>query len=152
MKCKRCRKARDSTDAKISNESTGSWAEAVDPTSKQIYYYNYSTGVSQWERPAELGMMSKREATGWFGRGLCDDKGIGKLYTENNERYLRRPARCQKSIAEAELNKAHHMEHSGTYNVWYGTYSGDTFRKKGGEKHAIHERCVIETDAGANKS
>ena len=152
MKCKRCHKARTLQEARPSSEPAGGWAEAVDPVSRHIYYYNYNTGVSQWERPAELGMTGKREATGWFGRGLSDDNGIGKLYVENNKRYLARPARQQKDIAEAALNSAHHKEHSGTYNVWYGTYSGDTFRSKGGEKHAVVERCVVETDAGATKA
>ena len=155
-KCRRCHKSRDSqnsfSEAGPSSELQG-WAEAVDPESKQIYYYSHETGVSQWERPAELGAVSKREATGWFGRGLSDDQGIGKLYVENNQRYLARPARQQKEVAEAALNKAHHTEHSGTYNVWYGTYSGDHQRgSKGRDKQAVLERCCVETDAGATKA
>ena len=31
------------------------WQEAVDPNSYQIYYYNKVTGITQWERPVELG-------------------------------------------------------------------------------------------------
>ena len=102
----------------------------MDPESKQIYYYSHETGVSQWERPAELGAVSKREATGWFGRRLSDDQGIGKLYVENNQRYLARPARQQKEVAEAALNKAQLTEHSGTYNVC-GTQRGSPVKEQG---------------------
>lgn len=31
------------------------WKEAIDPTTYQIYYFNQATGVTQWERPVELG-------------------------------------------------------------------------------------------------
>jgi hypothetical protein len=31
------------------------WQEIIDPSSYQIYYYNKTTGATQWERPAELG-------------------------------------------------------------------------------------------------
>lgn len=31
------------------------WREAVDPTSRHIYYYNIKTRETKWERPAEMG-------------------------------------------------------------------------------------------------
>ena len=31
------------------------WMETIDPNSYQVYYYNKKTGVTQWERPPELG-------------------------------------------------------------------------------------------------
>ena len=31
------------------------WQEVIDPNTYQVYYYNKTTGATQWERPAELG-------------------------------------------------------------------------------------------------
>ena len=31
------------------------WQEVIDPSSYQVYYYNKVTGLTQWERPAEMG-------------------------------------------------------------------------------------------------
>lgn len=31
------------------------WREALDPTTKQVYYYNLETGATQWDRPEEMG-------------------------------------------------------------------------------------------------
>ena len=31
------------------------WKEAIDPSTYQIYYYNQTTGQTQWERPVEMG-------------------------------------------------------------------------------------------------
>jgi far upstream element-binding protein len=30
------------------------WSEEWDPTSQRCYYFNRTTGVTQWEKPAEL--------------------------------------------------------------------------------------------------
>lgn len=40
----------------IQRGETIQWKEAIDPTSHQIYYYNETTGQTQWERPSELGL------------------------------------------------------------------------------------------------
>ena len=53
-------------EATLRNE-TIKWREAVDPASKQIYYYNTDTNETQWDRPAEMGPAPI--ATGWVGRG-----------------------------------------------------------------------------------
>lgn len=39
------------------------WMETIDPNSYQVYYYNKKTGVTQWERPVELGPAPMN--TGW---------------------------------------------------------------------------------------
>lgn len=63
-RCFRCKKAKpanlnnyvmdDAFQAMQSGKEL-EWQEVIDPTTYQVYYYNKVTGVTQWERPAELG-------------------------------------------------------------------------------------------------
>lgn len=39
------------------------WREALDPTTKQIYYYNTETKETQWMRPTVMGAAPS--GTGW---------------------------------------------------------------------------------------
>ena len=63
-KCFRCKKKKPAgLDNFVSNPALDAvrsgveieWAETIDPTSYQVYYYNKKTGATQWDRPAELG-------------------------------------------------------------------------------------------------
>lgn len=72
-KCFRCRSHKpagqadyvtDPALASLQQGATIDWQEAMDPNTKQIYYYNKATGATQWERPAELGPAP--HATGAF--------------------------------------------------------------------------------------
>jgi hypothetical protein len=115
------------------------WQEAIDPTSFQMYYYNKVTGVTQWERPEELGPAPL--ATGWFGRGQVGSEA--QKYIDNNNRYLTRPARQQKDFIDPSQ---YHVEGRNEYNIWYGTYGGEYERNKSKEK--AMDRVNIELDAG----
>ncbi|RYG58410.1 hypothetical protein EON64_21355 [archaeon] len=106
------------------------------------YYYNKSTGATQWERPAELGTAPL--ATGWFGRGRA---GAGSLYEELNTQYLSRPAKKQKDFIDP---KKYTQEGNQEYNVWYGRYIGDHGDKH--DKEPASDRCHLDTDAGYTKA
>ena len=78
QRCYRCRSTKPEDgggyvmDPALTAAITGEgipWREAIDPASKQVYYYNDKTGETTWERPAELGPAPF--ATGWFGRGAA---------------------------------------------------------------------------------
>ena len=62
------------------------WAETIDPTSFQVYYYNKKTMETQWERPAELGPAPM--ATGWYGRGSADGGTVAALIEETEFKNL----------------------------------------------------------------
>jgi hypothetical protein len=156
-RCKRCKRGNQkgpkkvrSEDGDISGENSGEWVEAIDPAHNHIYYYNTVTKHSQWERPE--GFKSHDDptlATGWYGRAASSgDRNIGQTYMDNNERYLGRPARQQKTVDELAKEKSHHTEHTGAYNVWYGSYTGESNKKKLSERTAVTTRCVVEEDAG----
>ena len=65
IRCFRCKKSKPSniesqyvSDPALIALQVGiknAWREAVDPASRQIYYYNVDTNETQWERPAEMG-------------------------------------------------------------------------------------------------
>ena len=88
------------------------WQEVVDPTSNQVYYYNRETGVTQWERPVEIG--SAPHATGWYGRGQAGSRAA-QLFAEENQRYLLRPARQQKEYIDSN---DYHIEGANEFNIW----------------------------------
>eukprot|EP01031_Cornospumella_fuschlensis_P041013 gene41013-50030_t len=150
-RCLRCKKAKPANtnnyvlDPALQALQEGreiEWQEVIDPTSYQVYYYNKTTGATQWERPAELGMAPL--ATGWFGRGRS---GAGSLYEELNKQYLSRPARKQKDFIDP---KKYTQEGNQEYNVWYGRYVGDYGDKH--DKEPATDRCHLDTDAGFTKA
>lgn len=62
-------------------------------------------------------------------------------------KYADRPAR--KQVAKPTVKTID--ETSGTYNIWYGKWTGDT--RKGGQRlEKALSRCVIDRDAGYTKS
>jgi len=116
------------------------WREALDPSTKQIYYYNQKTGVTQWDRPEEMGQTP--HATGWFGRGKAG--GQSKL-DELNEQYLKRPAPKQVD-GPGSKNVAYH-EGANEFNIWYGKYTGDQWKDNKTVEPA-KSRCKVELHAG----
>lgn len=124
---------------------TCQWHEAIDPNTYQIYYYNSSTGATQWERPIELGAAPV--ATGWFGRGKAGSTAA-LVYQDLNDKYLTRPARKQKDFVDP--NK-YHTEGMQDYNIWYGKYIGGD-RDDGRNKEPATDRCCVIKDAGYTKA
>jgi hypothetical protein len=120
------------------------WQEVIDPNTYQVYYYNKQTGVTQWDRPPELGQAPA--ATGWFGRGQAGS-GASQIYAELHQFYLTRPARKQKEYVDP---KKYHLEGAQEYNIWYGRYVGDLSDKM--DKEPAADRCKLETDAGYTRA
>jgi hypothetical protein len=158
FKCERCRGKKPATTSNDYEKNevnlTGKsqtlsrdvslWKEVVDPSSYQIYYYNATSGHTQWERPSELG--DAPIATGWFGRG-GKDSTAAQLFVEENARYLGRSARQQKEYVD---QTSYHTEGSNEYNIWYGRYQGD--RDFGKKREPSTARCILASDAGATKA
>mmetsp|Transcript_22865 Transcript_22865/g.73595 ORF Transcript_22865/g.73595 Transcript_22865/m.73595 type:complete len:467 (+) Transcript_22865:3-1403(+) len=146
-RCFRCKAAKPTggggyvMDKALENFMEGkitAWREALDPDSRQIYYYNTETGETTWDRPAEMGPAPY--STGWFGRGSATSDATNR-YVKQNERYLKRPARKQ---AEFDPSKFR-VEGQESYNIWYHKYMGDIGRN---DKGPAEFRCSIEKDAG----
>ena len=107
------------------------------------YYYNKQTQQTQWERPIELGPAPV--GTGWFGRGQAGSNAA-QIYALSNQKFLSRPAKKQKDFIDP---KKYYTEGSNEYNIWYGTYYGDTKDK---DKDPASDRCKLEEDAGYTKA
>mgnify|MGYP006084454943 CR=1 FL=1 len=122
------------------------WREVLDDSSKQMYYYNITSMETTWDRPKEMGPAP--HATGWFGRGEAGSKA-GKVYTDQNESYLKRPARKQKEHIEASNSR---LEGNENYNIWYDKYSGENWNPADRGKEPAENRCVMGTDAGRTKA
>lgn len=147
-RCFRCKKAKPKgennyvMDPALEALQSGKeipWQEVIDPNTFQVYYYNKTTGVTQWDRPEEMGPAPM--ATGWFGRGKAGSLA-SQAYAELNQIYLSRPARKQKDFIDP---KKYHTEGAQEYNIWYGKYVGDIADKM--DREPATDRCVIETDA-----
>ena len=121
------------------------WAETIDPTTFQVYYYNKKTMETQWERPVELGPAPT--ATGWYGRGAADGGTVAALIEHNNLKYLQRPARKQKEFVDTKNSQ---LEGANEFNIWYGKYTGDLW-DQGLGKDPAPSRCVVDKDAGYTK-
>ena len=133
------------SEGKIVNGRHNPWREVLDPTSKQLYYHNTETNVTQWERPVEMGAAP--HATGWFGRGAAGSTAAAR-YEAENVAYLARPARKQ---AEQKAGITSVLEGAYEYNIWYNKYIGDHWSGKNG-KDPAESRCDVARDAGYTKA
>ena len=120
------------------------WREVLDPTTQQLYYWKESTGETAWDRPAAMGPAPA--GTGWFGRGKGgSDKG--NRLEEADAKYRQRPAFQQ--AEEIDQSKVSRLEGTNEYNIWYGKFLGEHWRREGpGGKQAAETRCVVVRDAG----
>jgi hypothetical protein len=110
--CTRCKTARPAgaqeivmtpaLEAALEGRETA-WKEALDPATRQIYYYNPDTKETSWTRPAEMGAAPY--ATGFFGRGAVGENVQAK-HTARNAEWLKRPARKQSSIDPTKMQKS----------------------------------------------
>lgn len=83
--------------------------------------------------------------TGWFGRGQAGSNAA-QIYALSNQKFLSRPAKKQKDFIDP---KKYFTEGSNEFNIWYGTYYGDT---KDANKDPAADRCNLEEDAGYTKA
>jgi len=152
-RCLRCKSARPSlihstieAAKPVSEKSPVAWKEALDTSTRQIYYYNSETGESSWARPVELGAAPL--ASGWFGVGSVSSGASQAALCALNHRWLQRPARKQAELDPSKLQRA---EGSNEYNVWWGKFIGDGWRGGMGRDPAP-TFCVPERDAGWTKA
>jgi hypothetical protein len=135
-----------STSSSISTFGNSAWKEAFDVSTRQIYYYNQLTLETSWTRPIEMGPVPT--ATGTFGRGAAGSSAQTDL-EDRNTRWLQRPARKQ---ADLDISRLQSHEGGNEFNIWYGKYSGDYTKGKGGlGRDPAPTRCDPENDAGWTK-
>ena len=149
-RCKRCRAVRPAAEieaqalAQTAQQIAESWAEALDPASKQVYYYNAVTGETSWDRPAAMGPAPF--ASGWYGRGAAESDASVR-YTELEALLRSRPALKQ---VEDESHKSVLADQSGDYNLWYHKHTGE--RARGSSREAAVHRCVVKRDGGTTRA
>lgn len=118
------------------------WREALDPNSKQIYYYNLKTKETTWTRPKEMGATMYN--TGWFGRGITG-KNMQHILDVQNAEWLKRPAIKQaENLAKREVA---YREGSHEYNIWYNKFAGDQFNNEQSYEPA-ESRLNLKLQAG----
>jgi len=126
------------------------WREALDPETKQLYYYNQQTKETSWERPAVMGPAPLN--TGWFGRG-SNQEGEQLKYELKNEEYSRRPAAKQAETPPVDSSAASTiLEGAGEYNIWYGRYQGQHWSKGMAKGEKADTRCIVSEHAGYTKA
>ncbi|CAK9056212.1 Pre-mRNA-splicing factor CWC2, partial [Durusdinium trenchii] len=119
------------------------WREALDPGTKQIYYYNEQTKKTSWDRPAEMGETV--HATGWFGRGKA---GAQSRLDEQNREFLSRTAPKQ---VEAPKRETAYLQGADSYNIWYGRHVGEQWSHRKNYDPAEH-RCNLKLHAGRTRA
>ena len=155
--CVRCREGTRPQETMVWHEGASNavakqdhgWREALDPETKQIYYVNYTTKETTWERPAIMGPAPLN--TGWYGRG-SNQEGEQLKYERKNEEYLRRPAAKQAETPPADMSSAAVLEGAGEFNIWYGRYQGQHWNKGLARGEKADKRCVVDDHAGATKA
>ncbi len=153
-RCVRCKTQRplketiksiEKEEMKLIQGGDHGWREAIDPETKQLYYYHTQTGVTQWDRPKEMGEAPL--ATGWFGRGKAGGK---EIYESKNREYLKRPA-AKQAEALANHNVAY-QEGANEFNIWYGKWIGDHWSDRKSKKEPAATRCNADMHAGYTKA
>ncbi|KAI9921882.1 hypothetical protein PsorP6_001759 [Peronosclerospora sorghi] len=147
-RCFRCRAPKVERPDAYVVDSVGdqhAWREALDPVTKQLYYYHLETHATQWARPREMGAAP--HATGWFGRGQAGHDDATRV-AELDALSRARPARKQ---LEAMPTAHSHLEGAYEYNIWYDKYVGDHWHDARGQDAAA-TRCVLARDAGTTKA
>lgn len=125
-------------------ERNHGWREVLDPSTNQLYYWKESTGETAWDRPAAMGPAPA--GTGWFGRGSAGT-GAGNRLEQADDKYRQRPAFQQ--AEEVDQSKISRLEGTNEYNIWYGKFLGEHWRREGpGGKQAAETRLIVERDAG----
>jgi len=151
-RCKRCRaKKPEGGGGLVHDPDTAPqtrWREAIDPSSQQMYYYHLDTNETRWDRPLEMGPAP--HATGWFGRGAAGSSA-SKKYVLQNKAFLSR-----KAVKQVDRIESHHTVAANQgyeYNIWYGKYQGDDFKRSGlGRNERAPHRCVPAEHAGRTKA
>ncbi|GMH28306.1 hypothetical protein Nepgr_030149 [Nepenthes gracilis] len=66
------------------------WVEAKDPETGAAYYYNESTGMSQWERPVEASLNSQAPSAAPLPEDWMEtiDETTGQMYYYNNKTHV----------------------------------------------------------------
>ena len=118
------------------------WREAIDPETKQLYYYKQSTGETRWDRPNEMG--EALSATGWYGRGKVNSNNQVELDMKNVE-YLKRPA--IKQIDETEAGYVSYLQGTENFNIYYGKFNGEQWSHNRVTEPA-KSRCSVALHAG----
>ena len=59
--------------------STGSWASAIDPVTRRMYYYNKQTGACSWELPSTAAANGNTRRTTSKNNSTCDDFGYQEM-------------------------------------------------------------------------
>ncbi len=118
------------------------WREAIDPNTKQLYYFNMQTKETRWDRPKEMG--EALAATGWYGRGKAGSTAQAEL-DEKNAEYLKRPA--VKQVDEVRAKDVSYLQGTENFNIYYGKYNGDHWSRKRNLDPA-KTRCKVSLHAG----
>jgi len=148
--CMRCRAKKqetkqvwDAASLSVVSGADHNWREALDPETKQLYYFNLKTKETKWERPAEMGQAPI--ATGWYGRGT------GEAWKEKhdalNTEWLKRPA--PKQAEPPSTKEIAYKEGSNEFNIWYGKYAGDNWRDGSMRNEPAKSRCKVTLHSGS---
>lgn len=151
-RCSRCRAKRPAASGQdwhagalaLASGQDHGWREAMDPETKQIYYFNQGTKETSWDRPAAMGASTT--ATGWYGRGAA---GHESKLEEKNAAYLARPAK--KQIDTAGKDTAY-LQGADAFNVWYGKYVGEHWSQNNKNSEPAKYRCNVELQAGQTRA
>ncbi|KAK9106172.1 hypothetical protein Scep_023016 [Stephania cephalantha] len=81
------------------------WVEALDPATGSTYYYNQSTGKSQWERPIESSSIAKPSSSPSPDWNEAIDQTTGQKYYYNTKTHVSQWDRPE-SVKEAELSES----------------------------------------------
>lgn len=87
-------------------------------------------------------------ATGWFGRGKAGSSD-SEFYESQNAKLLTRKARQQ--IDRIDTNQYQMPEGANEYNIWYGRYMGEHWKRDSGAEPAQF-RCKVVKDGGWTKA